>query len=187
MKNEFYVPGKENTDVLVVFFSAKGIQANGNLKKGNTEVFAEKIAELTGADLFELVSPDGYYPNNVIPLQGIAKREIKENLRPAYTGDVPDFSKYKTIFVGGPAWYMSWPAINYTFLDNHDLSGKILIPFDTYVGSGLNGIDSKLERQYPAVTKKEGLALKGAEAQKMKESTEKEIRGWLNKLGFIDE
>ena len=182
MANEIFTPGRPDTDILVVFFSSKGIQANGNLEKGNTAVFAEEIARQTGADLFELVSPEGIYPDNLMPLQGIARREVKDNSRPAFTGDVPNFGKYRAVFIGGPAWYMSWPAINYTFLDSHDLTGKTLIPFATYVGSGLNGIDAKMKRLYPTVTQLQGLALKGADAQKMKESTQNEIRAWLTGL-----
>lgn len=183
MDHTHFTSGRPDTDTLVVFFSSKGLQSNGNLKKGNTAVFAETIAELTGADLFELVSADDIYPDNFMPLQKIAKREIKDDSRPAYVGDIPDFSKYKSVFIGGPAWYMSWPAINYTFLDEHDLSGVALIPFATYVGSGLNGIDAKLKQLYPNVPQKQGLALKGADAQKMKEKTVNEIKSWLSQIG----
>lgn len=184
MENGNFVPGKADTDTLVVYFSSKGVQANGILKKGNTGVFAEKIAELTGADLFELVSADDIYPDNLVPLQGIAKKEIRENSRPAYIGDVPDFSRYKTVFIGGPAWYMSWPAINYTFLDQHDISNVTLVPFVTYVGSGMSGIDDKLRRLYPGIAQAKGLALKGADAQKMKAGVENEIKAWLKELGY---
>lgn len=184
MENTNFIPGREDTDTLVVYFSSKGVQANGILKKGNTGVFAEKIAELTGADLFELVSADNIYPDNCMPLQGIAKKEIRDNSRPAYIGDVPDFTRYKTVFIGGPAWYMSWPAINYTFLDQHDLGNVTLVPFATFVGSGMSGIDDKLKRLYPDARQVRGLALKGADAQKMKDSAESEIKSWLKELGY---
>lgn len=47
------------TNTLVAYFSHKGQNySNGsivNLQKGNTEVAAETIAGITGADLFEIV------------------------------------------------------------------------------------------------------------------------------------
>ena len=44
-KSKYFKAAKENTDTLVVYFSAKGFQANGMLTKGNTAILAENIAE----------------------------------------------------------------------------------------------------------------------------------------------
>ena len=181
---EHFISGQPGTKKLVVFSSSRGLRGIDASKKGNTEKLAEEIAKQTGADLFELISGDGHYPESFLKLQRTAQKDLKADERPAYEGDVPDFGKYKTVFVGGPAWYVNWPMINYTFLENHDLAGKELVPFITYVGtSGLSGIAARLKEDYPQTVILDGLELKGTAAQKMKDETEKKIGSWLSEMG----
>ena len=53
---------KTDKKVLVVFFSHTGENyAVGNIKKGNTHIVAEMIADKTGGTLFEIV-PEKEYP-----------------------------------------------------------------------------------------------------------------------------
>lgn len=183
MNRRIFTPGKQDTDTLVVFSTSAGLNNPESNKRGNTQVFAEEIARQTGADLFELLSPDGHYNVNFLKLQSLAQKDYKANARPAYAEDVPDFSKYKTVFIGGPMWYMNWPAINYTFLENHDLSGINLVPFATYVGHA-DGIQRRLAADYPQANHLEYLSIKGGDAQKMKENTKEAIGAWLGRLGY---
>lgn len=175
--------GDENTSKLVVYFSRAGLQGNGILEKGNTAIVAEIIANQTGADRFELVSGDGHYPNDFVELQSIAKKDSKENARPEYVGEI-DVSRYDTIFIGSPVWYTDWPAIIYTFLESNDLSCKTLIPFDTYVGSGLHPLDEKLSLKCPDSTVEHGIAVKAEDAQKNQDKVKDNISRWLNKLNI---
>ena len=175
--------GNENTTKLVVYFSKAGLQSTGMIEKGNTAIVAEIIANQTGADTFELVSSDGHYPNDFIELQNIAKKDSRENTRPEYMGDV-DVSKYDAIFIGSPVWYTDWPAIVYTFLESNDLSNYTLIPFDTYVGSGLHPLDEKLAEKCPNSTIKEGIAVKGKDAQNNPEGVKNNISLWLSDLNL---
>ena len=181
-KNKYFKASKKETDTLVVYFSSKGFQANGLLEKGNTAILAEIIANELGADLFQLVSNNKHYPDDFRPLLDISKQDIEANARPGYLEDVPDFSKYKYIFVGGPAWYFYFPMIVYTFLDNHDLKDKILVPFTTHVGSGLTGIDSNLEKQYPNNKILKGLAVIGAYTQDDPERVKRFVKDWLKEI-----
>ena len=183
MTRKTFTPGKPDTDTLVVFSTGAGLQDPNSSKRGNTQSFAEEIARQTGADLFELLSPDGHFSVNFIKLQGLAQEDYNENARPSYAEDVPDFSKYKTVFIGGPMWYMNWPSINYTFLENHNLSGIKLVPFATYVGHA-DGIQRRLASDYPQANHLEYLAIKGGDAQKMKDSTKAEVSAWLKRLGY---
>ena len=184
MGSEFKQYGDGESKALVVFSSMAGVQANGMLEKGNTAVLAEIIAEEAGADLFELVSADGHYPADYRKLEGIAQADLAMEARPPYAGDVPDFGKYDTVLMGGPAWYMRWPMINYTFLDGHDLVGKTLAPFATYVGSGLRGIDAHLAAAYPEAKAARGLAVKGADAQAATGAVRASVTRWLDGLGL---
>ena len=183
MIRKTFIPGNKDTDKLIVYSTGAGLSDPESSKKGNTQAFAEEIARQTGADLFELQSPDGHYEVNFLKLQGLAQKDYNENARPAYRDDVPDFSKYKTLFVGGPMWYMNWPAINYTFLESHDLTGIDLVPFATYVGHA-DGIQNRLAADHPEADHRTYLALKGKDTQKMNEKTQAEIKSWLESLGF---
>ena len=181
-KNKYFKASKVETNALVVYFSSKGFQANGVLDKGNTAILAETIAEELNADLFQLVSNNKHYPDDFRPLMDISKKDIDENARPGYLEDVPDFSKYKYIFVGGPAWWFYFPMIVYTFLDNHDLIDKILVPFTTHVGSGLTGIDTHLEELYPDNKILKGLAVIGAYTQDDQNRVRRFVKDWLKEI-----
>ena len=176
-----------DSDVLVVYFSRTGEQYNvGEIDKGNTAIVAEMIAEETGADVFEILPEEDYYPYTYAELTDVAKQEQKENARPAYAGEVQDLEQYTTVFIGAPVWWGDWPMIMYTFFEeNADaLAGKTLIPFSTHEGSGLSGFDSKLSSACPDNTVGEGLAIKGSDAQNEQDDVKNTVREWLSELGF---
>ena len=176
-----------DSDVLVVYFSRTGEQYNvGEIDKGNTAIVAEMIAEETGADVFEILPEEDYYPYTYAELTDVAKQEQKENARPAYAGEVPDLEQYTTVFIGSPVWWGDWPMIMYTFFEeNADaLAGKTLIPFSTHEGSGLSGFDSKLSSACPDSTVGEGLAIKGSDAQNEQDDVKNTVNEWLSELGF---
>lgn len=170
------------SDILVVYFSRTGEQYNvGVIEKGNTAIVAEMIIEETGADSFEILPEEDYYPYTYDELTEVAKKEQNENARPAYTGEVPDLSGYNTIYIGSPVWWGDWPMIMYTFFeDNKDaLAGKTLLPFNTNGGSGLSGFDTKLADTCPDSIVGEGLAIKGADAQNDQDSVRDAVSEWI--------
>ena len=176
-----------DSNILVVYFSRTGEQYNvGVIEKGNTAIVAEMIAEQTGADLFELLPADDHYPMTYKELTDVAKRELNENARPTYAGEVPDFKQYSTIFVGAPVWWGDWPMICYTFFETNAnaLSGKTLIPFSTHAGSGLSGFDRKLSSALPNSTVTKGLAIAGTDAQNNPDNVQRSVNDWLNELGY---
>ncbi len=170
--------------ILVVYFSRTGEQYTvGVIDKGNTAIVAEMIAEETGADTFEILPQEDYYPYTYKELTDVAKQEQNDNARPAYRGDVPDLSEYSTIFIGAPVWWGDWPMICYTFFENEDLSGKKLVPFSTHEGSGLSGFDKKLASACPDSEVLEGLAIRGNDAQNDQDSVRASVKEWLTGLG----
>ena len=70
---------------LVIYFSRNGENYFGgelkNIEKGNTEVIAEYIQELDGADLFK-VEPAEEYPADYMKCIDVAKKEFAKNARP---------------------------------------------------------------------------------------------------------
>lgn len=174
-----------SSDILVIYFSRTGEQYNvGVIDKGNTAIIAEMIAEMTGADLFEVLPIDDHYPMTYNELTEVASEEKNSDARPEYRGELPDLSGYSTIFVGAPVWWGDWPMIMYTVFENNDFSGKTLVPFSTHEGSGLSGFDKKLEKACPDATVADGLGIRGADAQNDQEKVKESVSEWLSKLGF---
>lgn len=180
-------PHETGSGVLVVYFSRTGEQYTvGVIDKGNTAIVAGMITDRTGADSFEILPEEDYYPYTYDELTEVAKKEQREKARPAYAGEVPDLSKYDTIFIGSPVWWGDWPMICYTFFEeNADvLEGKTLIPFSTHEGSGLSGFDKKLSSVCKNSTVGEGLAIRGNDAQNRQDSVRNEVNDWLSGLGY---
>ena len=174
-------------DTLVVYFSRTGEQYEvGVIEKGNTAIIADMITEATGADSFEILPKEDNYPDTYDALTEVAKQEQNENARPAIAGEVPDLSKYDTVFIGAPVWWGDWPMIMYTFFEeNADaLAEKTLIPFSTHAGSGLSGFDSKLASACPGSTVGEGLAIAGTDAQNDQDNVRRTVNDWLSGLGY---
>ena len=80
---------ESSTDTLVIYFSRTGEQYTvGVIEKGNTAIVAEMLAEGTGAELFEVLPEEDYYPYTYDELTDVAKKEQNEKARPAYRDTV---------------------------------------------------------------------------------------------------
>ena len=133
--------------VLVAYFSWSG----------NTEQMAQIIAEETGADLFE-IAPDTPYTDDYDELLDIAQEEQSSDARPAIA-DTVELSGYDTVYLGFPNWWGDMPMIIYTFLDEYDLSGKTIAPFNTSGGSGFSDSLDTIAEMEPDAEITEGLSL----------------------------
>lgn len=170
-----------------MYFSRTGVQYKvGVIDKGNTAIVAEMIGDRMGADLWEVLPANDHYPMTYSELLDVAKRELNENARPAYAGEVPDLSQYNTIFIGAPVWWGDWQMIMYAFFEqNADaLAGKPLIPFSTHEGRGLSDLDRKLSSVCPNSTVGNGLAVRGSDCQNKQESVRETVNMWLKGLGY---
>ena len=174
---------KTDARVLIVYFSRTGENYNvGNIEVGNTAIMASYIKEYLNADSFEII-PVNKYPDSYDECLKIATKEQNEDARPAIENKIEDIAKYDTIFIGYPIWWGDMPQIIYTLMEEYDLSGKTIIPFNTHEGSGSSGtyntIKSKLKS---AKVNTNGLALQGKVAR-TNEGKEKTIN-WLKELGY---
>lgn len=171
----------ENKKILVAFFSRTGENyAVGNIKKGNTHIIAEIIAEKTGGDLFQ-IKPVNPYPENYTECTEIAKRELNVKTRPAIQDNLT-VEDYDIIFIGYPNWWGDMPMPLYTFIEQHNWQDKIVIPFCTHEGSGLSDTENKLKSTCKGSTVLKGLAVRGTTAQNNQEQTQRSVTDWLNKL-----
>ena len=171
--------------ILVAYFSRVGNEYGvGNIKKGNTAIVAEIIAQKTGADLFEIKTVKSY-PNDYDECTKVASREKAEKARPELAATVKNFAEYDTIFIGGPIWYGDYPMAIYTFLESYDFSGKTIIPFVTHGGSGLSGVDQRITLTCPNAKQLQGFEIRGVTAQKDFSQTESKVSDWLKKIGMM--
>lgn len=152
---------------LVAYYSRVG-QNYGHggvidLPKGNTEILAEAIAAELNAPTFRIdtVTP---YPQDYYATTDQAKKELRENARPAILGPLPSLEGVDRIVLGYPNWWGAVPMAVKTFLDAYDLTGVTIAPLCTNEGSGLGGSVRDLSRTYPAATFTEGLSITGTAA-----------------------
>ena len=70
---------KKESKTLVAYFSLAGEQYEvGIIRKGNTQIIAEMIAEQTGADTFQ-IEPVKEYPDTYDGLLEVSKEESEDN------------------------------------------------------------------------------------------------------------
>ena len=128
---------------LVAYFSASGV----------TKGVAEKLAEIIGADIYEIkpVKPYTDADLNWMDKNSRSSLEMKDkSSRPEIiTGDI-DVSKYDRILLGYPVWWYTAPTIINTFLEAYDFSGKEIIIWATSGGSGLGKAKDDLAKSTTA-------------------------------------
>ena len=161
---------------LVIYFSHTGenYMSDGirNIDKGNTEVIAEMIKDITKADLFK-VEKSIDYPYNYRECVDLASKEKSENARPKLKEYLDNLDKYDTIFVGYPSWCGTMPMVLFSFLENYDLESKTIIPFCTNEGSGMGSSEADLRRICKGAKVLDGLSIRGSEASKSEEIVSK--------------
>lgn len=166
--------------VLVAYFSHTGENYGvGNIKKGNTAIVAEMIAEATGADLFEIV-PVKAYPTAYTPCTEVAKTELEANARPAIKAG-KSVEAYDVVYIGYPIWWGDAPMPVYTWIGQNQWTGKTVIPFCTHEGSGLGSSPTRIGSACKGATLGKGFALTGTTAQQRQAEARKAVTKWLGK------
>lgn len=169
--------------ILVAFFSRTGENyAVGHIEQGNTHIVAELIASATGGTIFR-IEPATPYPDDYRACTEVAQREKRSKARPALVGDIAA-EEYDVVFLGYPNWWGDLPMPVYTFLEQHDWQGKIIIPFCTHEGSGLSDTENLLRAACWDASVLNGLAVRGLVAQNEREKARKQVLEWLKQLKY---
>ena len=130
---------------LVTYFSATG----------NTKAAAERLAKEVNADLFE-IAPEVPYTEADLNWRDKKSRSTIEmndkSSRPAIANKCDNLADYDTIWIGFPVWWYTAPTIINTFIEAHDLSGKVLNVFATSGGSDVKDSYNDLRKAYPQYT-----------------------------------
>lgn len=146
---------------------------------GTTRRLAQSLAELTGADLFEIKPEIPYAKADLNWMDSKSRSSIEMNdasSRPAIAGTPENMADYDTVFIGFPIWWYVAPTIISTFLESCDFAGKTVIPFATSGGSGVGKTDSILHALRPDANWKPCAVLNRASKDK--------LAAWVKELGL---
>ena len=164
---------------LVIYFSRIDENYFGGamsyITKGNTEVIAEYISDITGADLFKVERKIDYAKDYRTCIEE-AKVELRNQELPELKNYLDDISNYDVIFIGGPIYWGTLPQPMFTMLSRLNFDGKTIMPFSTHEGSGLASIVRDIKKYAPNAVIKNGLAIVGSNVGSAKGTVEKWIK-----------
>lgn len=163
---------------IVIYFSRSGENYFGGvlkkIEKGNTEVIAEYIQEIDGADLFKVEATNDY-PEDYMECIDVAKKELEKDARPEIKETLDSIDAYDTIYIGFPNWWGTLPMVMFTQLEALDFSGKIVKPFVTHEGSGFGSSLRDLDKLCAGAEIKKGLSIPGANVSGAKDM----VSAWI--------
>ena len=157
-----------HSDVLVAFFSATG----------TTKGVAERIAAVTGGDLYEILAADPYTADD-LNYNDRSSRSTSEqndkNARPEIGSVDLSLEGYTTIYLGFPIWWGEEPRILDTFVEKYSFEGITMIPFCTSGGSGIGRSGPNMEALAGSGTWLEGKRFSG-------NVSEADLQAWIDGL-----
>ena len=155
--------------IAVIYFSATG----------TTKKVAGYIKNATNGDLIEIV-PKEKYTDSDLNYGNDNSRANKEqndsNARPKISNTI-NTDYYDVIYLGYPIWWGDVPKIILTFLDNHNLNGKKVIPFCTSGSTGISGSLSTLKNYNKNVNWVDGKRFSAS-------ANQEEITNWVKSLNY---
>ena len=155
---------------LVVYYSATG----------NTEAAAKAIADISGANIFEITPARPYTDEDLDYTDDNSRVSLEYNDESkrdvALATATPDnWENYDTVFIGYPIWWgvSAWPVDS--FVKSNDFSGKTVIPFCTSASSDIGQSGSLLAEAAGTGSWQEGKRFSS-------NVSSDEITEWLNEI-----
>ncbi len=160
---------KDKKSLIIYFSRADENYSVGYIDKGNTEIVAEYVRDLTGADMFK-----------VEPLIPYAKdyktctEEAKERIGNApIKQNINDISKYEVIYIMTPIYWGTYAPEIETAIKDLDFNGKIVRIITTHEGSGLGNTVNDIKKICEGANiLDDALAIKGSKAKEAKQILE---------------
>lgn len=153
---------------LVTYFSATG----------TTEAVAKQIAEITGADLFE-IKPEVPYSQADLDWKNKESRSSVEmqnrSFRPPFVKDLKNHNDYDVIYIGFPIWWYTAPTIINSFVEEYGFEGKKVIMFATSGSSSPDKAFEEFKAAYPEIN--------WIEAKLLNNVTEEQLKSWIDVVG----
>jgi len=157
-------------NILIVYYS----------HSENTRKIAELIHNEIGGTVVRL-QPAAPYPTDYDEVVRQAVKEIKAGYTPPLKAGVPDTAAFDTIFVGSPNWIRTVTPPVVTFLKEHNLSGKTIVPFCSHGGGGEENVLKDIAKLCPDSTVLSGIAILNSGDK----TTKGKITEWLMKTGIL--
>lgn len=151
--------------ILVAYFSCTG----------TTRQVAKQLAEVAGADLYEIAPKQAYTAADLDWTVKTSRSSVEmadSTSRPEIGTTVEGMDQYDVIYVGFPIWWYTAPTIINTFVESYDLKGKTVVPFATSGGSTIDRACADLEEAYPDINWKPGRLLNSPTEAQIKEFTD---------------
>ena len=167
-KNTSVEDTSAHSDILVAYFSATG----------TTKGVAEKIAAVTGGDLYEIMAAEPYTDED-LNYNDRSSRTTKEqndkSTRPEIGSEEISLEGYTAIYLGFPIWWGEEPRILDTFVEKYSFDGITVIPFCTSGGSGIGRSGPNMEALAGTGTWLEGKRFSG-------NVSESDLKSWIDGL-----
>ena len=157
-----------HSEILVAYFSATG----------TTKGVAERIAAVTGGDLYEILAADPYTAAD-LNYNDRSSRSTSEqndkNARPKIGSEDISLEGYTTVYLGFPIWWGEEPRILDTFVEKYSFEGITVIPFCTSGGSGIGRSGPNMKALAGSGTWLDGKRFSGS-------VSEAELKSWIDGL-----
>ena len=161
-------PAAAHSDVLVAYFSATG----------TTKGVAERIASVTGGDLYEILAAEPYTEADLNYNDNSSRSTSEQNdksVRPEIGSEDISLEGYTTIYLGFPIWWGEEPRILDTFVEKYNFDGITVIPFCTSGSSGIGRSGPNMEELAGSGTWLDGERFSGS-------VSEDELKSWIEGL-----
>ena len=168
-KKESY---KDKKSLIIYFSRADENYAVGYIEKGNTEILAEYIKDITNADMFK-AEPEVPYSADYNTCIEEAKRRvgnapIKEKLT--------DIANYEVIYIMTPIYWGTYAPELETALQGLDFTGKTIRIVTTHEGSGLGRVPADIKKICTgAEILDDSIAIRGADCK----NARSKIENWI--------
>ena len=157
-----------HSEVLVAYFSATG----------TTKGVAERIASVTGGDLYEILAAQPYTEADLNYNDDSSRTTTEQNdksVRPEIGSEDISLEGYTTIYLGFPIWWGEEPRILDTFVEKYEFDGITVIPFCTSGSSGIGRSGPNMEELAGSGTWLQGERFSG-------NVSEEELKSWIEGL-----
>lgn len=159
------------SNVLVAVFSATG----------TTKRAAKTLAEVTGADYYEIQPAEPYTQGDLSWTDAASRSSVEmkdKSLRPKLADQNAPVDDHDTILLGFPIWWHTAPGVIRTFLDSYDFGGKKVVLFATSGGSDLGSTATELSEIAPEADIENGRIVNWPH------NSPKALKNWTDSLGI---
>ena len=132
-------------------------------EEGNTKVASRLLRDALAkkginANLFE-IEPLIPYDDSYQATLARSRQEYEDGATPLINDGPNGFEAYDIIFLGYPNWWGTIPAPILSFLRDHDLAGKTLVPFVTHGGQRFLYSLQAIQAEAPKANLVQGFAI----------------------------